>query len=492
MPPVVPPVAHDPGHLFVGIAIMVAVAALSAATRNRMIRRRLVASLVVLTAYLVVHLMLFYVPSIGASESWQAWVTFERLLFDLALINAAVALLLNPWFSDRVPEHAPAIVQDALVVALVIVALLYAVTGKDITNFLTGSAIAAAVVGFALQDTLANAFAGLAIQVEKPFRIGHWITVGSYEGRVVSVTWRATKIRTKAGNLVVLPNNMVAREPINNYSQPAVPTRIEVEVGASYLVPPNDTRDAILTAMQRVGDVLADPAPDAIFHDFGSSALIFHARFWIDDYERDIPIKDAVRRAIYYEFHRRNIEIPWPIQVEYKRFDTPRDSQIIREGFAQALSEVSVFASLPEAAHRALADAAKNRLFADGEVIVREGKAGASMFVVERGRVAIMVGPEEREVAVTEAGGYFGEMSLLTGEPRTATVRARGDCRVLELDSEAFGAYVRSHPEIVDLLAASAASRRRELDESRHAASESPAGAQLSLAQRMRKFFGLA
>ena len=102
-------------------------------------------------------------------------------------------------------------------------------------KLLTTSAVGAVVVGFALQDTLGNAFAGLGIQSEKPFRVGHWIRVGEFEGRVAEVTWRATKLRTKSGNFVIVPNNIIAKDAITNYSEPAVPTRLEVEVGASYL-----------------------------------------------------------------------------------------------------------------------------------------------------------------------------------------------------------------------------------------------------------------
>ena len=100
-----------------------------------------------------------------------------------------------------------------------------------------------------MQETLGNAFAGLAIQIEKPFRVGHWITVGSHEGSVREITWRATKILTKSGNMVILPNSLVAREAINNYSEPTTPTRLYVEVGVGYQVPPNEARDALLSAL---------------------------------------------------------------------------------------------------------------------------------------------------------------------------------------------------------------------------------------------------
>ena len=195
--------------------------------------------------------------------------------------------------------------------------------------------------------------------------------------------------------------------------------------------------------------------------------------------------------AVYYEFRRRGIEIPWPIQVEYHRDESPADTPERRLQFKRAMAGVSLLAGLPDDAHSDLAAAAGLGLYADGEVIVREGDAGASMFVVLTGTVAITVAADRREVAVTRAGGYFGEMSLLTGEPRTATVVARGDCTVLEIPVAAFRDYVRSRPEVLDGLALAAVARRRELDEARATAGPAPAVTAASLRDRMRAFFGI-
>jgi CRP-like cAMP-binding protein len=96
-----------------------------------------------------------------------------------------------------------------------------------------------------------------------------------------------------------------------------------------------------------------------------------------------------------------------------------------------------------------------------------------------------------QEVARTKEGGYFGEMSLLTGAPRSATVIAVGDCTVLEIRADAFRAYVTAHPEVIEHLAAAAAERRRELDQSRAAAAVASPETHLSIADRMRRFFGL-
>ena len=166
------------------------------------------------------------------------------------------------------------------------------------------------VVGFALQDTLGNAFAGLAIQSEKPFQVGHWIRVGEFEGRVAEVTWRATKLRTKTGNFVVVPNNIVAKEAITNYSEPAAPTRAGGRGRRQLRRTPDAVKPAMQEAMAQAPHVLRSPGPGRAARRFDASAINYRARFWIDDYELDEEARDEVRVAIYYAFARRGIEIP--------------------------------------------------------------------------------------------------------------------------------------------------------------------------------------
>lgn len=452
---------------------------------NRVIRQRMVFTLLVVAAMVALH----FAGDYGLLGTFAEGRAIEGLLLTLAVINTLVALLFNPWFSDRVLDRAPAIVQDALVLGTFLLAGIF-VYQRDVHVFAT-SAIAAAVLGFALQETLGNAFAGLAIQVEKPFRVGHWITVGSYEGTVREVTWRATKIWTKAGNMVILPNSLVAREAINNFSEPLSPTRLHVDIGVGYQVPPNEARAALVAALGQAPRVLTTPPPDPQLWDFAPSALLFRVFFWIDDYAAEEQARDEVRRAIYYELGRRRIEIPYPIQVEYGRQDPPAEPDEARVARVTPLiARVPVLAALFTEGHRALAEDAREQRFGVGEIIVREGEPGDSMFVVCSGEVAVRIG-KDREVARIRAGGYFGEMSLLTGELRTATVVACAEVVVLEIGAATFKAYITTHPQAIDHLAAAAADRRRELDASRAAGALDPKDSHRSLADRMRRFFGL-
>lgn len=478
---------HPNSHWLLAVGLIGVQAVLMLVVRNRAVRRRLLSSAAVALAAALLHLVARELPS----ESWRdLGARLEHLLLAFSFGSASIALLFNPWFVEDRAARAPAIVQDALVVVFVAgaAAIVFSVSSF---NVLTGSAIVAAIMGFALQETLGNAFAGIAIQIEKPFRVGQWISAGDHVGRVVEVTWRATKILTKTGNLTIVPNSQMAAHAIQNYSEPSAPTGIEIEVGADYRTPPNDVRDAMMTAMRQAKPVLASPPPDTLLSEFGASAIVYQARFWIDDFSQDARAKDAVRTAAYYEFRRRGIDIPWPIQIEYARQEQPADTPERRLRFKHAIAAVPVLAGLPEDAHNDLAAAALERLFADGEVVVREGDSGESMFIVTRGRVAVTVGSEGREVAVTQAGGYFGEMSLLTGAARTATVVARGDCTVLEIGADAFRGFVQSRPEVIDQLAAAAARPRQELDQARAGTGPAQAATQASLKARMLAFFGL-
>jgi small-conductance mechanosensitive channel/CRP-like cAMP-binding protein len=454
-------------------------------TVNRLVRRKLRLSLILLLAYIAIDVATaVYLFSDTTRDQLTA---FAKLALAASLINAAVFLLVNPLRADRVPDKFPTILQDAIVIVLVLLASTFLSQ-----QLVTTSAVSAVVIGFALQDTLGNAFAGLAIQSEKPFHVGQWVRVGDHEGRVAEVTWRATKLRTKAGNFVVLPNNVVAKEAIVNYSEPAAPLRLEVEVGASYLVPPNQVKAAIMEALRHSSRVLAAPAPDVILFAFDASAITYKARFWIDDYQADEASRDEVRTAIYYSFQRHGIDIPWPIQVQYEKdWKEPDINQKVEEE-ERLLASVDLFATLPPELRNQVARSAPMAVYGSGETIVREGEEGQSMFVVVSGSVSVVLEPSREEVARIQRGGYFGEMSLLTGEPRSATVMAVGDVVVVEIGADLFRRLAIVHPEAIEKIGMAAMVRRAGLEQMRTATAETVTVETTTLMTRMKKFLRLS
>src|SRR4051812_23243510 len=267
--------------MIAGLALLLATLVLRGATVGRRVRGRLLTSCLVFATYAGAAALLKYAP-LSATVVDEIH-TVNPLLLAFGVINVLVVLAINPWREDRVPDQFPTIVQDAIVIGLFALGAVLFMQEK----ILAMTAVGAVVLGFALQDTLGNLFAGLAIQIEKPFRVGHWVTIGGIDGAVTEVTWRATKIRTKAGNFVVVPNSAVAKETITNYSEPTQETMLEVEVGASYDATPNDVKATIREALLGEPLIAQDRQPDVLMHDFAASAITYRVRVWTTDFGSD-------------------------------------------------------------------------------------------------------------------------------------------------------------------------------------------------------------
>jgi small-conductance mechanosensitive channel/CRP-like cAMP-binding protein len=440
--------------IVMGVAGLAISLALMAVIPSRFVKGRLVFSSWLFLTFVVLELAV--VQRLG---DLPLLAGIARLLFVLSLVNLVIALLVNPWRLNNPSDRFPAIVQDVAIIALFFV--IATVLMRE--QLLATSAVGAVVVGFALQDTLGNFFAGLAIQIEKPFRVGHWISVADREGKVQEVTWRATKLLTKDGQFLILPNSFISKEPILNYSEPTMPTRIEIDVGTSYLTPPNEVRAAIRRTLRDVPLVMQSMEPEIHLHNFGGSTLDFKVRFWIADYGAELAARDQVRTHLWYEFRRANIEIPWPIQIEYSREEQPVRTDAHVTDAASRLGAVELFQTLSAEARLALSRAAADHLFADGERIVRQGEEGASMFVVLSGSVRVVLEPSGQQVAILGAGEFFGEMSVLTGEPRTATVIAIGDVHLLEIVASDMRQLMQSTPGLLEHIGEIVAARRAGL-----------------------------
>jgi small-conductance mechanosensitive channel/CRP-like cAMP-binding protein len=472
--------------IIVGAALLLITLAVRGASANRLIRSRLLTSCLMFGTYAIAAALAVYGPL--PADVAQEIRSFNPLLLAFGLATLVVVLAINPWREDRLPDRFPTIVQDAIVIALfAIVATLFMQE-----KVLATTAVGAVVIGFALQDTLGNLFSGLAIQIEKPFRVGHWVTIAGTDGLVSEVTWRATKIRTKAGNFVVVPNSVVAKETITNYSEPTQDTLLEVEVGASYDTPPNEVKAVIAGALRDEPLLAPGREPEILIADFSASAITYRVRVWTKDFSADIRVRDRVRSRIYYAFRRHAISIPYPIQVQIEQ---PASAAAPANDAARArqLDGVEVLAPLTDDQRAQLVAASRTLLYEAGQAIVREGDPGGSMFVVRRGEASVTLAQTDGELARHREGGFFGEMSLLTGDPRTATVTAVTDCELLEIDADAFRRVVLSDAAVVERVTAAVAQRRAELDQHRATRTVSAAAAETpqTLVARVRRFLRL-
>jgi small-conductance mechanosensitive channel/CRP-like cAMP-binding protein len=466
--------------MIVGVALLLVVLIARTATINRYVRSRLLISALLFGGYAIAAALVAF-GRFPAGVATQVQTT-SPLLLAFGLANAIVVIVINPWRLDRIPERFPNIVQDTIVIALFGVAAMLFLPDKVVAT----TAVGAVVIGFALQDTLGNLFAGLAIQIEKPFRVGHWVTIGGKDGLVSEITWRATKIRTKAGNFVVVPNSVLSRDTITNYSEPTRETRLEVQVGAGYDVPPNEVKAVIAKALEGEPLIMAEYPPEVLLVEFADSWMTYRIRIWTTDFAADERVRDHVRSRVYYAFHRHGIHFPYPVQVRAEPWHVgPLDADQ-----ATALDAVEILASLTAAQRGQLAAMSRRLLYGAGEVIAHEGEEGASMFVMRRGEAVVTVAGAAGAVARLHNGAFFGEMSLLTGDRRSATVTAVTDCELLEIGVDAFRRVVLSDAASVERVASAASNRREELE--RHRVARAPTAAEPETPQtfleRVRRF----
>jgi CRP-like cAMP-binding protein len=349
----------------------------------------------------------------------------------------------------------------------------------------------------ALQDTLGNLFAGLAIQVEKPFGVGDWIKAGDYVGRVAEVTWRATKMRTKSGNFVVIPNSLVSKDLVVNYSKPSPIQRMSFSIGLDYDVPPNQVKRVAVETCAAIPSILKEPAPDVLLTQYGESSINYSCRFWIDDFSRTDPIIDEFATLLYYRLKRAGLNIPFPIHEV--RITQPAP-QAGAEGDGSRLAFVekaTLFQNLEMADKQAIARIMHPATFAAGETIIRQADVGDSMFFVKDGTVKVVLesNGEHQEVNRLTDGDFFGEMALLTGEPRSATVVAACDVEAYVLSKEPFREVLRQNPAIVEKISQTMALRKAMLEQQASQMStltiRVPAEEQRNFLVRIQRFFGL-
>jgi small-conductance mechanosensitive channel/CRP-like cAMP-binding protein len=474
--------------MVVGLALFALAILLRSLSANRHVRGRLVGSAIVFAVYTAIAAALTYGgESFAALRPQLSWTL--PLLLAFGVINAAVAVAINPWRVDRLPDRFPTIVQDAIGIGLF--ALVATLILQD--RIFATSAVGAVVIGLALQETLGNLFAGLAVQIEKPFRVGQWVNIAGKDGLVTEVTWRSTKIKTKPGNFVIVPNSALARDTITNYSEPTDETRIEVEVGASYDAPPNFVKATIIAAVKDEPLILSRHSPEVLIVDFAASAITYRIRVWTREFALDEVIRDRVQSAVYYAFRRSGIVIPYPIQVNMLQGELAPAAPD-RAAVETTLRGVAIFSALSDAQYTELAQAATLRLYAAREVVVRQSEAGSSMFVVATGEVSVTLEPSGTEVAHLGPGDHFGEMSLLTGEARTATVTAASDSELLEITADAFRRFVLENPAVVEQVSVAVAARAAQLDVHRMtgAPTAAPEETPQSLIARVRRFLRVA
>jgi CRP-like cAMP-binding protein len=349
--------------------------------------------------------------------------------------------------------------------------------GVEPGSLLTTSALLTAVLGLSMQETLGNLFAGLALQSQQTVNVGDWVRFADGPeglGEVTEVNWRSTHFMTNNRVEIIVPNGVIARSIIRNYSRPSRIVRHDIDIVLPYGLMPEQARSLILSALRGTEGVLTEPEPFVLVGEFTDMGVTYSIRCFINDYGRRDPIDSGVRQRMLYALHRAGIELPVPhrsIVMTDATVPRPVKTDLGRSRpppptLGARLARFELFRGLDNGSLERVTEGVTPFFYAPGEAIIRQGESGSEIFGLERGRVEILVAPEGRppvRVGVLEAGAIFGEAAFLTGERRVATIVALTECEVIRIRRSAFQELLAANPGLSERLATLLAKRMDEL-----------------------------
>ena len=489
--------------LFAGGALVLALVCLAAPAE----RRRGIIPLAVVAAVGVVALY-----ALQRLEAAISPPTLGTILREVVLgVTAFAVIRVFAGFTFQVllaRIAAPRIVVE-LVIALSLVGYglfrLHAL-GVNLLGIATTSAVVTGAIAFSAQETLGNLWGGLALQMERTCRIGDWIRVDNISGKVVSIRWRYMALATNDNETVVIPNASLMKNRITilcRRGEETRPWRRFIKFELEFDHPPSRVLPVVDAAFASadIPNIAADPKPACICTGFGDSGVDYAVVVYLVDPAGEHATESQVRLHLFAALARAGMGIPFPRRVvEVRHDERPRLEARERAARLGALQTSDLFRGLTDDERATLVVGLAACPYAGDDIIFRKGDAADSLFMLTRGRVGVYdEDPATRarvRLAELAAPAYFGEMGLLLGAPRRATVIAAGDVLCYRLDKASFDSVLSARPELVVELSRVLAERQAQNDATllalgAEARSQHAQNRAAELVRKIREFFKL-
>src|SRR6058998_974432 len=344
----------------------------------------------------------------GVHASWRNHVGAAATLLSTALVVALVnRYVWDLYFAKKrqttIPHFLRETVGGLIFLLVLLLVLSYGYHAEaQLKGLLAGSGVVAIVVGFAGQNLFAGIIGGIAIQINRPYKLGDWLKVGDTYAEVREINWRSTRLCTNDEIYLDIPNNEMVGHQIVNLHYPTELHAMRIRVGVEYKNPPNLVKEALARAAQGAKNVVPDPPVRVFLVDFADYAVIYEIKYYMGNHSRINETNDAVRTNVWYELKRRGISIPFPIrtlQVERKAAPAAQDDQ------AEALSILrgeALFGCLSDEQLDHLVKQAHLNTFGRGEPVIEEGSPGDSMFVLLRGAANVSISKNGSTIQVAD------------------------------------------------------------------------------------------
>lgn len=448
-----------------------------------------------------------------SSELWRRTIWVGRYVIGICLwltlawfIIRFIDFVVWPLFIEQRLGYAiPRLLKDLVRLVVVVVAIgaiVSVVFEKSITGFLAASGVVGLVLGFALRNMIADFFSGIALNLERSFAVGDRVQIEGSDltGDIVEINWRTTVIKNFTGNYLIIPNSRMAAMQVENYHKPEKAHYNWHFLTLDFDVPIERAERILLAALKEAQAPFGiKENPIARVRLPNERGMEYIVVYQVQEYRFRGRMRAAVMRSVMKHLRVAGIRPVYPKHNIYTA-DMPWRQPEQQPNPRDVLEHVALFTVLDEAEMASLAAHMTPHMFTAGNIIVEQGQGGASMYIVAEGLLYVYMAHAESgellKIAEISPGQFFGEVSLLTGEPRSATVQAETDALVYEITKEDMELLLDKRPEIAEQLTRLIAQRRlqnaafmQELPAAQQAVEVQHFAAQLL--DKMRRFFGM-
>lgn len=416
--------------------------------------------------------VLLYAESMLASfpRYQELLASFQTIIVLLCLAKFVIYLSVDIYLRLHLQREVPSFIRDSIRLLVYLafgIISLRLVFKIDLAAIVTTTTVITATIAFAMQNTLSNALSGFSIQTDALLARQNWISIKGQNifGEIVNVGFRYTTLRNPENNLVMVPNSVIMQNVVTFHGNREYDDKpaVTVDIALGYDIPPEYAKELLLKLLQDEPEILPSPSPLVRLFSYNDSSITYQLKFWIEEPVRKIAVQDNLFSRAWYAIHRAGYSFPFPhrqiITTEEKiPFSFSRE-QIMRE-----LQQSDLFSLLPENRLQALASQIPVRVFGAGETVVTQGDQGSSLFLALKGELEVFV--DDTFVGKIKEESFFGEMSLLTGTPRSASVRATAEVWLAEITKEMMEPILQENPPLLETISTVLAERSRRTTQS--------------------------
>ena len=368
--------------------------------------------------------------------------------------------------------------------------------GADINGLIATSTVVTAIIGLSMQDILMNSVGGVVLQMEGEIAAGDYIRTDHGSGWVRKVRTRYTALETSDSDLILIPNHFMTKGAVKIVAR-SYRTTLPLYVGYEYL--PTRVIEEVQSVLRRspMDGVAAVPEPRCVVAQLHAGHIEYNIQAYLNSPGHQAKQHSEILTRVYFALARAEM----PLTGISYRLDMPSPTTAATATQSKAFSiahlrDNDVFRSLNADELEFLATRLKRVRFAPGETIVTQGDEGESLYIVVKGSLRVMLGADHQrseQIATLYAGSLFGEMSLLTGDRRSASVIASEQVDCDRLDKVDFAEVLRGRPALAAHISEVMEERQSSLHQAREKMNSLPSlpVSSQNLLARIQNFFGL-